>query len=321
LRFLIALKQNMVALHSAHAGNSVKSVSLESIDEVLRQLGPGPNRQATMETIRQAVLRDTDMKINRQSEEMWKKGKLMLKEMELKHRQMTTQFAEAVTKVQDKQRALEAENALLKQSLARFSDQVSKVGPLLSSDLDESCGQMPSHFHNFPESHPCGKMPDVPEFPFPTQAAPVLEGATPLSLASALSAPAPPAEALVRQKTPLSLMETLAPPTILPLPLIPAHPLGDGSSFCFPDGSEFPSPECSPTWCQVQISQVGSAPSNSQIGETFDEQHLCDLATLPGGCPPQHAPPGFSPSRTRLYAFAMSGDASVFVPSVSVGIA
>jgi len=304
----------MVALHSAHAGNSVKSVSLESIDEVLCQLGPGPNQQATLDIIRQAVLRDIDMKISQQSEEMWEKGKLMIKEMELKHRQMTTQFAEGVTKVQDKQRALEAENALLKQSLARFSDQVSKVGPLLSSDLDESCGQMPSHFHNFPESHPCGKMPDVPEFPFPTRAAPVLEGATPLSLASALSAPAPTAEALVCQKTPLSLMETLAPSTISALPLIPVHPLADGISFC-------PTPECQLTWYQAQVAQAGSAPSNSQIADTLDKQHLLELATLHGGCPPQHAPPDYSPSRTGVSGFAMRGDASVFVPSISVGIA
>jgi len=311
----------MVALHSAHAGNSVKSVSLESIDEVLCQLGPGPNQQATLDIIRQAVLRDIDMKISQQSEEMWEKGKLMIKEMELKHRQMTTQFAEGVTKVQDKQRALEAENALLKQSLARFSDQVSKVGPLLSSDLDESCGQMPSHFHNFPESHPCGKMPDVPEFPFPTRAAPVLEGATPLSLASALGNPAPPAEALVRQKTPLSLMQTLAPPAILSLPLIPAHPVADGSSHCFADGSGPPSYDCPLDWCQAQVSQVGSGPSLSQMEETLDKQHLLDLATSLGGGPPHHAPPDYSPSRTGLSGFAMRGDASVFVPSFSVGIA
>jgi len=240
--------------------------------------------------------------------------------MEQKQKQMTTQFAEGMAKVQDKQRVLEEENAWLKQTLIDLNDTFSKVGPLLASDPVASRAQTPSR-SMFPESHPCGKMPDVPAFPFPTPAAPVPEGATPLSLASALSVPAPPAEALVCQKTPLSLMETLAPPTISALPLIPAHPLADGSSFGFLDGIETPSSECPLTWCQAQVSQVGRASSNSQIEESLDEQHLLDLAMLRGGCPPQHAPPDYSPNRAGLSGFAMRVDASVFVPSVSVGAA
>jgi len=190
-------------LLSAHTESAVKSVSLESIDEVLCQLGPGPTRQATVETIRQAVLRDIDMNINRKSDEMWKKGKAMLQEMEQKQRQMTAQFAEGVTKVQDKQRALEAENAWLKQTLTDLNDQFSKLGAVLASDSVASCAQTPPS-HNSPEIHRCAKMPDVPAFPFPMPPAPVPAAASPLSLVSALGVPPPPAEALARQKTPLS---------------------------------------------------------------------------------------------------------------------
>lgn len=282
----------------------MKSVSLESIDEVLRQLGPGPSRQATVETIRQAVLRDIDMNISRKSEEMWKKGKVMLQEMEQKQRQMTVQFAEGVTKVQDKQRALEAENAWLKQTLTDLNDKFSKLGAVLASDGVPPCMATPSH------SQGCGKMPDVPAFPFPLPISPVPAAAPPLSLVSALGVPPPP-EALVRQKTPLSLMETLAPPSAFSLS--PAH----GNSFGYQEGIETPSSE-SPVWSQAQVDQVGRAPRDTQTEEEMDEQQLLDLAMLHGGCPSMHAPPDYC---LGWPGFAMRADASVFVPNVSVGVA
>jgi len=308
----------MVALLSAHSESAVKSVSLESIDEVLRQLGPGPTRQATVETIRQAVLRDIDMNINRKSEEMWKKGKVMLQEMEQKQRQMTAQFAEGVTKVQDKQRALEAENAWLKQTLTDLNDRFSKLGAVLASDSVPSCAATPVRSHGSPEIHRCGSsMPDVPAFPFPLPPTPVPAAAPPLSLVSALGVPPPP-EGLVRQKTPLSLMETLAPPPAFPL--TPVHPAADGGSFSYPDGIETPSSESSLAWGQAQNDQVGR-PRDSQTDEEWDEQQLLDLAMLHGGCPSLHPPPDYALHGGAWSGFAMRADASVFVPSISVGVA
>jgi len=318
----------MVALLSAPTESALKSVSLESIDEVLRQLGPGPTRQATVETIRQAVLRDIDMNITRKSEEMWKKGKVMLQEMEQKQRQMTAQFAEGVTKVQDKQRVLEAENAWLKQTLTDLNERFSKLGAVLASDSVPSCGQFspsstPPRSHNSPELYRCGKMPDVPAFPFPLPPTPVPAAAPPLSLVSALGVPPPP-EALVRQKTPLSLMETLAPPSAFPLTPAAAHQAADGGTFGYPEGIETPSSESPLGWSQAQVDQVGRAPRDSQTEEEWDEQQLLDLAMLHGGCPSIHAPPDYSLNGGGWYGFdgfAMRADASVFVPSVSVGVA
>lgn len=314
----------MVALLAAHTESAVKSVSLESIDEILRQLGPGPTRQATVETIRQAVLRDIDMNVNRKSEEMWKKGKIMLQEMEQKQRQMTAQFADGVTKVQDKQRVLEAENAWLKQTLTDLNDKFSTLGAVLASDPGACCVQTPTRSHNSPEmlpSHRSGKMPDVPAFPFPMPSAPMPAAAPPLSLASALGVPPPPAEILVRQRTPLSLMETLAPPVTAAFPLTPALSATDGSSFGFSDGIETPSFESPLNWGQAQIDQAGIAPRNSQTEEEWDEQQLLDLAMLHGGCPSMHSPLDYSPNGSCWSGFAMRSDASVFVPSVSVGAA
>jgi len=314
----------MVALLSAHTESAVKSVSLESIDEILRQLGPGPTRQATVETIRQAVLRDIDMNINRKSEEMWKKGRIMLQEMEQKQRQMTAQFADGVIKVQDKQRALEAENVWLKQTLTDLNDKFSTLGTVLASDPGACCVQTPPRSHNSPDmlpAHRVGKMPDVPAFPFSMPPAPVPAAAPPLSLVSALSVPPPPAETLVRQRTPLSLMETLAPPVTSAFPLTPAHPAVDGTSFGFPDGISTPSSESSLSWGQAQIDQVGRAPRTLQTEEEWDEQQLLDLAMLHAGCPSLHPPPGCSPNGGCWSGFAMRAEAPAFAPSVSVGAA
>jgi hypothetical protein len=311
----------MVALLSAHTESSVKSVSLESIDEVLRQLGPGPTRQSTVETIRQAVLRDIDMNINRKSEEMWKKGRVMIQEMEQKQRQMTAQFAEGVTKVQEKQRALEAENAWLKHTLIDLNDKFSNLGAVLASDSVPSCAATPPRSHSPPEIHRCGKLPDVPAFPFPLPPTPVPTAAPPLSLVSALGVPPPP-EALVRQKTPLSLMETLAPPSAFPL--TPAHSTTDGGSFGYPEGIETPSSDSQTSplaWGHAQADQVGRAQRDSQTEEEWDEQQLLDLAMLHGGCASVHALPDYSLLGGVWPGFAMRADASVFVPSVSVGAA
>lgn len=260
------------------------------------------------------------MNINRKSEEMWKKGRIMLQEMEQKQRQMTTQFADGVTKVQDKQRALEAENAWLKHTLTDLSDKFSTLGAVLASDPGACCVQTPPRSHNSPEllpAHRTGKMPDVPAFPFPMPPVPVPAAAPPLSLVSALGVPPPPAETLVRQRTPLSLMETLAPPVTSAFPLTPAHPAADGNSFGFPDGIETPSSESPLNWGQAQIDQVGRAPCNSQTEEEWDEQQLLDLAMLHGGCPSLHPPPDYSPNGGCWSGFAMRADASVFVPGVA----
>merc|ERR1712107_907932 len=107
------------------------------------------------------------------SEEMWKKGKLMLQEMEQKQRQMTAQFADGVTKVQDKQRALEAENAWLKQNLTDLNDRFSKLGAVLASDSVPACAGTPVRSNGSPEIQRCGIMPEVPAFPFPLPQAPV----------------------------------------------------------------------------------------------------------------------------------------------------
>jgi len=106
-----------------------------------------------------------------------------------------------------------------------------------------------------------------------------------------------------------------------PFPLTPAHPAADGSSFGFPDGIETPSSESPLTWGQAQLDQIGRAPRNSQTEEEWDEQQLLDLAMLHGGCASLHAPHDYSPSGGGWAAFAMRADASVFVPSVSVGAA
>lgn len=158
-------------------------------------------------------------------------------------------------------------------------------------------------------------MPDIPAFPFPTPVAPDTEASTPLSLASALDVPTPATEALVRQKTPLSLMETLAPPTSSALPLIPSHPSVDGSRVCFPDGIEAASSQSPLTWGQAQVGQV------EQTEEERDGQNLLELAMLYGGCPSSRARSDDFPSTSGLSCFAMRADASVFVPSVFVGAA
>merc|ERR1719272_1797302 len=198
---------------------------------------------------------------------------------------MTAQFAEGVTKVQDKHRVLEAENAWLKQTLTDLNDRFSKLGAVLASDSVPSCGQFspsstPPRSHNSPELHRCGKMPDVPAFPFPL------------------------------------------PPTPVPAA---AHQAADGGTFGYPEGIETPSSESPLGWSQAQVDQVGRAPRDSQTEEEWDEQQLLDLAMLHGGCPSiLHAPPDYSLNGGGWYGFdgfAMRADASVFVPSVSVGVA
>jgi len=291
----------------------VKSVSFESIDGVLRQLGPGPTRQATVEIVRQAVLRDIDMNINRKNEDMWKKGRVLIQEMDQKRKQMEAQFSEALAKVQDKQLALEAENTLLRQTLIDLNHRFLKLGGVLASDPVSSSSNTPSHSQKLPERPSCREMPDVPAFPFPTPDARDTDAATPLSLASALGVPTQGTEALVRQKLPISLMETLAPPTSSGLPLIPSHPSADSSRICFSNGIEAASSQSPPFWGQAQVGQV------EQTEAEPDGQNLLELAMLYEGCPSLNARSDNSLNASGSSCFAMRAGASVFVPSVSIG--
>lgn len=332
----------MVALLSARTENAVKAVSLESIDEVLRQLGPGPTRQTTVETIRQAVLRDVDINVNRKSEEMWKKGRVMLQQMELKQKNLSTQHAENVAKVQEKQDVLEEENAWLKEVLADLSDKFAKLGAMLSSDatkaasVDIRCSaigiQTPPHSHNSEvlPAHWGAKMPEVPAFPFVLPHTPMPVAAPPLSLVSALGVSAPPRELLARQRTPLSLMETLAPPVPPAFPSTPSCPPSDGSSCGFSDGVA--NSESPPHW-QAPVEQGKGL--CMPLEHRWDEQQSLDLAVLRSGCPPLlppqdyspnglSSPPGFephadySPNGSNCLGFSFRADASVFVPMVAV---
>jgi len=330
----------MVALLSARTESAVKAVSLESIDEVLRQLGPGPTRLATVETIRQAVLRDVDINVNRKSEEMWKKGRAMLQQMELKQKDLSTQHAENVAKVQEKQYVLEGENAWLKQALADLSDKFSKLGAMLASDattapIDIRCNasglQTPPHQQNSEAlpAHWSGNLPEVPAFPFVLPPAPMPTAAPPLSLVNALGVSAPPREVLARQRTPLSLMETLAPPAPPAFPSPPGCPATDSNSYGFPDE---PARSVSPPHWQSPLEQGHGLCAQSE--NKWDEEQSLDLAVLHSGCSPLLSPqdyssngsssPGFalradySPNGSSCPGSGLSANASVFVPMVPV---
>jgi len=303
----------MVALSAAHTEPVVEAVSFESIDEVLRQLGPGPTRQAIVEIVRHAVLRDIDMNVNRKNEDMGKKGRVLLQEMDQKRKQMEARFSEVLAKVQEKQLALEAENALLRQTLIDLNHRFSKLGGVLASDPVTSCSNTPSHSQKLPEQSSCGEMPVVRAFPYPTPVALDTDAATPLSLASALGVPTQATEALVRQKRPLSLMEILAPPTSSALPLIPSHPSADSSRVCFSNGIEAASSQSPLFWGQAQVEQV------ERTEEEPDGQNLLELAMLYDGCPSLCARSDNSLNARGLSCFAMRAGASVFVPSVSLG--
>lgn len=74
------------------------------------------------------LLDDVDKKVAEKSEEMWHNGKLMMSQLQAKHREETDALQAQLRQCLDNQRALEADNAQLKLILAQLASQLTMTG-------------------------------------------------------------------------------------------------------------------------------------------------------------------------------------------------
>mmetsp|Transcript_116040 Transcript_116040/g.248106 ORF Transcript_116040/g.248106 Transcript_116040/m.248106 type:complete len:405 (-) Transcript_116040:191-1405(-) len=200
------------------------------------------------EDVKQAVLRDVDLKVVETVAGLWQKGKQMLKEVQQKSNEKAEKLESAVSKCVERQRKLESDNEQLKQVLSDLAVRLTMLStamggasaspangsatcaatctPLASPGATTAGGSStasatppltntqgsPSDF--FGNGAACldsyGALPEVPNFPFPVSHP--QPAAAPLSLAEALSAQSPTGtQPSHSQPTPLSLVSSLPP--------------------------------------------------------------------------------------------------------------
>eukprot|EP00442_Polarella_glacialis_P047992 CAMPEP_0115156548 /NCGR_PEP_ID=MMETSP0227-20121206/68509_1 /TAXON_ID=89957 /ORGANISM="Polarella glacialis, Strain CCMP 1383" /LENGTH=370 /DNA_ID=CAMNT_0002567743 /DNA_START=22 /DNA_END=1134 /DNA_ORIENTATION=+ len=191
---------------------------------------------AIHEALRRSVMRDLDTKVTERVEELWQKGKQMLTQVQQKQQDKVEKLSSEMSRCLERQQALEKENEQLKQALAllvaRF--QIGGAGSMsgpsgsqtpISSGGGPGCSPSPPQTgttlgpsSNSPNTRGSASdlftpvqmgggdisyppLPEVPAFPFPSQAAP-------LSLAEALGA-GPSLVMSAGPPTPLSLASSL----------------------------------------------------------------------------------------------------------------
>lgn len=87
---------------------------------------------AAIEEIRNTILRDVDARVAERAEELWQKGKQMMSQMQLKHRENGARLQAEVQLCQDNCRLLEEQNAQLQQALTGLASRFSVLGALFS---------------------------------------------------------------------------------------------------------------------------------------------------------------------------------------------
>jgi len=103
------------------------------LEDTLSHMGSNADRQAVIEAVRQAVLRDVDAKVSEKAEELWARGKQMLGQIQQKHKETTTKLSEEVARCREKHSDLEAENEKLKQVIEGLATRFSLLGEVFSA--------------------------------------------------------------------------------------------------------------------------------------------------------------------------------------------
>lgn len=227
-------------LELSESAEDMRTVALENIDHILSQLGDHANHQAATKAIREEIINKIDARVASVADELWTRARQMMNRIQQKHKETTNKLLEEVARCRERQHALEAENAKLKQGIQSLAARCSFLGRALSGkDMDLAGSPSPSILADVSSASvslpalaadasdffapaafmPPGsgkgmaavadclwgaaKLPDVPQFPFPAQ--PMSPG-TPLSLAEALGTETP-----APTHSPLSLANSLAP--------------------------------------------------------------------------------------------------------------
>lgn len=211
---------------------------METIEAKLNQLsnGNGDDRQSIIEDLRRIVVDDVDARVQQKANELWKRGKQMLTDIQTKHKEKMQNLADEVAKCNEKQQFLEQDNAKLKTVLNtlsyRFSMLYNGQKAAMATSMDAGAGDTSTLAPTSPPQTQdtaselftpgalsvgeaqepasaeavCGgehatKLPEVPAFPFPASSP--ASPAPLLNLSEALGTP---------QRTPLSLANSLTPP-------------------------------------------------------------------------------------------------------------
>lgn len=200
-------------------------MSLQSLEERLRQLGPEVPHESLIQAMREVVLAEVEQKVQGKVEELWAKGKQAFSQAQQKQREQMQRVLEEVAQCQARQASLTAENERLREALRTLSSKCSSlpgyVPDSLASPGSTLAGTPPLQEEpNYPAPFtpipfaPVGDFPSyggeagLPEVPVMPLASPGVGAPgcpAPLSLAEALGPPAAPL------RTPLSLAESLVP--------------------------------------------------------------------------------------------------------------
>jgi hypothetical protein len=231
------------------------SQASESLEETLGRFegtGDALQRQAVADAIRQQLRAEVESKVKERADELWTKGKQVVKHMKQKHEEHAKQLMSDLEQSQRKQQELQVENAQLKQAL----QEIGKATQLTLSGTSRLAARSPSLMPGtaspalaaatapapglaapltpllLPAAAPTGAetpqlMPSVPAFPFPSPN--VLQAAVqaaPLSLADALGQSTPTQQP--RQS--LSLADSLGgtPTQVMPSPFTTNGQAGQG---------------------------------------------------------------------------------------------
>jgi hypothetical protein len=209
----------------------MRAAAMEAMEKQLGQVGcDHADREAIVAAVRQIVVSDVDARVQAKADELWQRGKQMLTAMQYKHKDKTEALVAEVAQCQQKQRQLESENEKLKEVLHGIAQRFSMLGAVFAqkattNGMVDPCTAGSTNGSNQGTPGPAelfspvftpqaeatkltetgaSKLPDVPDFPFGSQAA---SPAPPISLAEALP---PQSPQLAPQ--PLSLASTLTPP-------------------------------------------------------------------------------------------------------------
>mmetsp|Transcript_29030 Transcript_29030/g.69113 ORF Transcript_29030/g.69113 Transcript_29030/m.69113 type:complete len:388 (-) Transcript_29030:144-1307(-) len=210
----------------------VRAVTAKALEEKLKGLGPQASREAILEAIRELVLSEVEHKVQEKSEEMWSKGKQFVSQLQLRHAEKMTEMVEDLGRCQKKQSELEAENERLKQALQSLGSHFALLGNSFdskeyNSSPDSAVSTAPGLS---PPEEPEAKAPPYTPEPYAQAAQAAAEVLAQVPPFPPFGSPAPmsppPAISIAEslgagvstpQRTPLSLMQSLATP-LTPLP-------------------------------------------------------------------------------------------------------
>mmetsp|Transcript_137767 Transcript_137767/g.274724 ORF Transcript_137767/g.274724 Transcript_137767/m.274724 type:complete len:418 (+) Transcript_137767:42-1295(+) len=106
----------------------MKAAAIERVEDMLVQNGHSQCDQATIEAVRQIVLNDVDAKVQQKAEELWTRGKLILQQIQQKHKEATGNLIEEVTRCRERQQAQEAENEKLRLVIQNLTSRFAMLG-------------------------------------------------------------------------------------------------------------------------------------------------------------------------------------------------